>query len=126
MSCISQKDNQTSTIYEVIFNAQSRGALENISLTNNTITYKNYNTTKTYKISKNNLEQLFNLIQKLDLKTISEIQAPSNKRATDAALHASLTIKTSNESFTSNVFDDDNPPSELKDIIDLLKTFSQE
>lgn len=123
LSCVSQKDNQTSTISEVTFNAHTRGAMENISLIDNTVTYKDYNTTKTYSITKVQKEQLLDLIKNLELKSISELKAPSNKRATDAALHASLQIKTTNETYISSDFDHDNPPSELKPIVDLLRDF---
>ncbi|WP_299673029.1 hypothetical protein [uncultured Tenacibaculum sp.] len=123
VGCISQKDNQTSTISEVTFNAHTRGAMENINLIDNTVTYKDYNTTKTYSITKDKKEQLLDLIKNLELKSISELKAPSDKRATDAALHASLQIRTTNETYISSDFDHDNPPNELKPIIDLLRDF---
>ncbi|SNR17489.1 hypothetical protein [Tenacibaculum jejuense] len=122
-SCVSQKENQTSEILEVVFDAHTRGAIENISVIDNAVTYKNYSTTKTFTLEQNQKEHLLNLIQKLDLKFISELQAPSNNRASDAALHASLIIKTTNEVFTSSEFDHDNPPDELKSIVDLLHDF---
>lgn len=124
-SCVSQKDNQEFSIKEVILNAHTRGAMENISFLENTITLKNHNTNKTNTISKEQKNKLINLAKSLDLPSISELIAPSDKRHSDGTLHASLTIKTSNTSYKSSDFDYDNPPKELKEIINFLKELSK-
>ncbi|WP_299618074.1 hypothetical protein [uncultured Tenacibaculum sp.] len=128
MSCTSQKESvqRTNSIKEILFSAHTRGTSKSISVVELQAIFKNNGNTSIFTITDKEKKQLLELIKKLNLKSISQIEAPSNKRHSDGTLHASLTIKTNKESFTSSDFDDGNPPAELKDIINLLQTFSQE
>ncbi len=127
LSCVSQKNNTSSdSIQEIVFNAQTRGRLENITISDKTVFYKTYNTSKTFGIDSNQKKQLIDLIKKIDLQNISNLKAPSNKRAFDGALHATLSIKTESNNYISSQFDDDNPPKELKVLIDQIKTYCKE
>ncbi|MCH2033923.1 MAG: hypothetical protein MK202_10420 [Tenacibaculum sp.] len=127
LSCVSQKNNTSSdSIQEIVFNAQTRGSLENITISDKTVFYKTYNTSKTFGIDSNQKKQLIDLIKKIDLQNISNLKAPSNKRAFDGALHATLSIKTESNNYISSQFDDDNPPKELKVLIDIMKTYCKE
>ena len=88
--------------------------------------YKTYNISKTFGIDSDQKKQLIDLIKKIDLQNISNLKAPSNKRAFDGALHATLSIKTESNNYISSQFDDDNPPKELKVLIDIMKTYCEE
>ncbi|AUC16363.1 hypothetical protein BTO06_14925 [Tenacibaculum sp. SZ-18] len=124
---VSQKSNISSdSIQEIVFNAQTRGKLENITISDKAIFYKTYETSKTFGIDSDQKKQLTDLIKKIDLQNISNIKAPSNKRAFDGALQATLSIKTESNNYVSSQFDDDNPPKKLKVLIELMKTLCKE
>lgn len=123
VSCVSQKKPQENSIKEVVFNAQTRGALENITLKGVNIEYKTYSDAKSIVIDEKQKKKLFDLINAIDLNEISTFKASSENRASDRAMHATLSIKTDKGVFTSNQFDDNNPPEELKKIIELLRSY---
>ncbi|WP_075340347.1 hypothetical protein [Tenacibaculum agarivorans] len=122
-SCVSQVHKATNKINEIILNAQTRGALQNIIYVNNTILYKTNDSSKTYFLSKKQIENLYVEVSKINLTTISTLEAPSNKRLFDGALHTTLSLKIDNNKYISSQFDDDNPPKELKEIVSLLRSF---
>jgi hypothetical protein len=123
VSCVSQKKSQENSIKEVVFNAQTRGALENIALKGVNIEYETYGDTKNIIIDEKQKNKLFDLINAIDLNEIATFKASTENRASDRAMHATLSIKTDKGVFTSNQFDDNNPPEELKKIIELLRSY---
>ncbi|MFY7671111.1 hypothetical protein ACOSP6_08465 [Tenacibaculum sp. MEBiC06402] len=123
VSCVSQKKQQTNSIEEIIFNAQTRGAMENIKLAGKNLEYKTYSDSKSLLINDEQKNKLYDLIKKIDLTKLSEFKVSSENRASDRAMHATFTIKTDKQTYTSNQFDDNNPPEELKKIIELLRSF---
>lgn len=123
LSCVSQKKNQNETIKEIEFSAQTRGAMENIKLVDQNLEYKTYNETKTIVLSNEQTNKLFDLVKKIQLAKIPEFKASSENRASDRAMHATFSIKTDKTTYTSAQFDDNNPPKELKEIIELFRQF---
>jgi len=97
--------------------------LQNITYINNTILYKTHDSSKTYFLTKKQIENLYTEVSKINPITISTLEAPSNKRLFDGALHTTLSLKIDNNKYISSQFDDDNPPKELKEIVFLLRSF---
>ena len=122
-SCAVQKGD--SNIKEVVFNAHTRGNSETITLVNNNVFYKTQKDSKTFFINKAQREELETLVSKIDLKGIADLKAPSGKRLFDGAMHAAVTLKVADKTYVSASFDDDNPPAELKPLVDLLRGFTK-
>lgn len=123
VSCVAQKTSQE--VEEVVFSAQTRGSSENITVVNYNVYHKTQKDSKTHFINKDNREALEAEIKKIKLATISDLKAPSNKRSFDGAMHARVTIKIGDKTYVSSDFDDNNPPAELKPLVDLLRGFVQ-
>ena len=121
VSCVAQKTSQE--IEEVVFSAQTRGSSENITVVNYNVFHKTQKDSKTHFINKDNRDALEAEVKKMSLSKISDLKAPSNKRAFDGAMHARITIKIGNKTYVSSDFDDNNPPEELKVLVDLLRGF---
>lgn len=66
------------------------------------------------------MNDLSNAVKNINLKAISTLKAPSERRITDGALHAEFNIKAEGKKFRSITFDAGNPPKELKTLEDLL------
>ncbi len=124
ISCVSQKQTQEQdSIKEIVFNAQTRGSLENITVSDYTVFYKTHGESKTFAITATQRKELDILIGKLNLENLSTLKAPSNKRAFDGAMHATLAIKTGSTNYVSSHFDDDDPPVEIKSIVKALRSY---
>lgn len=121
--CSSQNIKNSTNINEITFNAITRGSSENIIVVDQTVFYKTHNSSNTYAISKEQRDKLDKYIASLNLSEIANLKAPTNKRLYDGALHATLSIKTNKTTYTSSQFDDDTPPTELKPVVELLRSF---
>lgn len=60
----------------------------------------------------------------LKLKEIEALPSPTMKRASDAAMHGTLTITTADEKTYPHGFDDENPHDSLKPLLKLVKEIS--
>lgn len=61
-----------------------------------------------------------NFLSSIDLKTINQLESPSNLRQTDRVHHAEISIIINDTIFRSNSFDHENPPKALKPLVDNL------
>ena len=120
--CASTYKNK-SNIEEVIYDAITRGRLENISIINTDIIYKTKQETKKNKLSKTQLKELLSVIKTIDLNNINNLKPPTNNRLFDGAMHTTISIKKNGIMYTSITFDDSNPPKELNLLCKLIKSF---
>lgn len=120
-SCMAQKTTQE--IKEVVFSAHTKGSSETITVVNYYAFHKTQSTSKTHFINASERKAMEDEIAKLDVTTIADLKAPSNKRAFDGAMHARVTIKIGNKTYVSSDFDDHNPPKELAPLVAVLRGF---
>lgn len=111
-------------ITEVVFNAQTRGRSENITVVNYNVYHKTQSSSKTHTINNDSRKSLEDEVLKLNLDHISSLKPPTNKRHFDGALIARVTIKIGKKIYVSSDFDHDNPPTELAPLVNLLKGFT--
>jgi hypothetical protein len=62
-------------------------------------------------------------ISRINLSTINNLKAPTDKRSYDGAMYTLIISGT--KEYTSTTFDDTNPPIELKALCQLLISFVQ-
>lgn len=68
------------------------------------------NPTRTARATQNSeWMALVNSVKDIDLTKISELESPTNKRATDGAAFGKLTVTTKETTYTSSDFDGKNP-----------------
>ncbi|MFV8225185.1 hypothetical protein [Christiangramia aquimixticola] len=72
------------------------------------------------KIQKKDWESLVNKAQKVNINEISRLKAPSESRASDAALHAILSVRKNDTVYKTNSFDHGNAPSEVKPLVQAI------
>ena len=107
-------------IVEIIYEAHTRGSSVIIKVRPDRLFYHTDNSETITDIKTRQWNSLMSMCSEIDLEKISELQAPSDKRFLDMAMHANLTIVTRNGEFKSQTFDHGNPPEELKKITDKL------
>ena len=113
---ISQKYN----VIEFEYIASTRGVLNQVIIKKDSSTIKTLNQTKIIKTSPEKWNKLLSLVKIIDLNTLKDLEAPSDKRFSDAALAAHFNIVTTVKKYESSDFDDGNPPKEIKKIVSEL------
>jgi apolipoprotein D and lipocalin family protein len=71
-------------------------------------------------LTKTNFNVLATILAGLDVAAIEDLQAPSKRHQFDGAMVTSLAIKSEGKTHRSATFDDDNPPEELKELVNYL------
>ena len=117
-ACSSQKSSNVDL--KIHYNAFTRGSNLEVTITPNTIVYKDVSGEKVIKTKKLFWQKLNKYIENIELKNITLLLPPSNDRASDKALHATLIIYKGGVAYSSKTFDHGNPPKELKPLLDFL------
>ncbi|WP_452225640.1 META domain-containing protein [Lacinutrix chionoecetis] len=119
-------NNKMAQDYSTIeYTAVSRGFYYACKIENNTFSVKkNRNEEATIKTLNDNTQtEINNLVNAVDLASISELEAPTKAHQYDGAAIASLTITKDGKTYTSTSFDAGNPPEEIAELVNtLLKT----
>lgn len=121
MGCPDDMNNYP--VKEITFEAMTRGNSETIHVKSNTLTYKTLKDSKEMTLTNTQLKALYKVVKSIQYKEVGQLVAPSKKRLYDGAMSAVVIFKTESETYQSSSFDDDNPPSELKELITLLRSF---
>jgi len=56
----------------------------------------------------------------IDVSKMSQLKAPTDSRASDAALHAILSVRKNDTIYKTNSFDHGNPPTEVKPLVEAI------
>ena len=106
---------------QIEYSAISRGKSERVIVQKDRYSYF-LNDKKVLQtlLTKTNLNVLATILAGLDVAAIEDLQAPSNRHQFDGAMVTSLAIKSEGKTHRSATFDDDNPPEELKELINYL------
>ena len=113
---------------KIEYQAFSRGSSQYILLEKGSLKYVlNQRDTVTKKLQEHHYKALYSLLKEIDLSALESLKVPSTKHQTDAALAASLAIiDIHQKEFVSPTFDDNNPPKEIKDLVEYLRGLTQE
>lgn len=77
------------------------------------------------KVSDKNWKNLNDLVSQLDLNKVETWESPTQERFHDGARATIITIESNGQSYTSQAFDEGNPPAALKDLYDYLAKLTQ-
>ncbi|MGA8854498.1 MAG: hypothetical protein WB492_10020 [Christiangramia sp.] len=72
------------------------------------------------ELTKEEWNSLLTKVQGLEVSQISQLKAPSDSRASDAALHAILSVRKNDTIYKTNSFDHGNPPAEVKPLVEAI------
>jgi hypothetical protein len=121
-NCASQQKVMKNN-YKIEYKAQTRGALYEILVKDNLLSFKSYNDSKTIVLTKEQVRQLTNEINNINLKAINDLEAPTTKRFTDGVMIAYFKINKAENSYKSSEFDHEYPPKELKQLFNILISY---
>lgn len=115
--CYAQKNIDDMTI---TYEAATRGSSINLVATSTKINYEDFESKKEIVVTSEFWNEITEITNKITLSNMSYFTPPSDSRATDSALHATLSITIDNKTYKSQTFDHGNPPKEIKPLIDKL------
>ena len=114
---------QETGFQKINYKAITRWYSTEILLQDNTLKYfKNAKESRSLTLAKEVKDALNTLIKKINLNTINQLKAPSNKYQFDGAMYTTVAVILNGKKYTSTGFDDDNPPKELTPLINYLLT----
>lgn len=117
---------QEETINEIRFESFARGYQKTIIVRADSIFLQEQNPKSgdieaSRKTAEAEWEQLTQSVSGLPLASIAELDAPTSKRASDRALHSTLTIKTSKGEYQSSEFDGYSPHKKLAPLVEQIR-----
>ena len=71
-------------------------------------------------ITREQWTSLVNTAQNINVSEMNKLKAPSDSRASDAALHAILSVRKNDTIYKTNSFDHGNPPAEVKPLVEAI------
>jgi len=109
------------------YSALSRGLYKNIIIDKNNMSVMNDRNSKPFikPSAEKQWKLLLEMVEKIDLETISNIEAPSAKRLYDGAAIGNLTITFNGKRYKSSSFDHGNPPDEIAEIVKEILSISE-
>ena len=108
---------------KLIYQAHTRGFFEEVSITEKSIVLLNNRRRINPVIDSITIEKwkaCVDLVNTIDLKSMSQLIAPSNLRKSDRVPFAHLSIIKKGYTLKSIDFDHKNPTKELKELVDLI------
>ena len=113
--------------YTLTYKAFSRGTYKEVHFKKGSISYKNSlnSLPKSYTCSKEDLKKLNNFVSSIDVKNISKIESPSKAHQYDGAPGAVLSITKNDNEYKTVTFDHGNPPEEIKELVNLMLSFTE-
>ena len=122
--CSGQKKATDSTI-KVEYKAYSRGFYQVVTIENQMVFITKTRDEKpvVFKIPIADWKSLNMVIQELDLESLSQLKAPTEKRLFDGAAIANLKITKQGKTYESQSFDHGHPPAKTEKIVNKILSF---
>ncbi len=114
---------QQQEVSDIVYEASTRGSFFQIKINKDLIQKtkdRSLQKINSKTCSKQDWTTLLSLLETIPLEEINTLTPPTDKRATDAALHAKLKIITKTNTYTSIGFDHGNPPEKIKQLVNTM------
>ncbi len=107
---------------KIKYEALSRGYFFNITIENEQLFVqksRNENIAE-IKLSESEWQSLASLYSKIDFENYNKLEGPTQERFSDGKPHANLIIIKDKTEYSTKGFDHTNPPTKIKDFVDLM------
>ncbi|MBT8282230.1 MAG: hypothetical protein KJO86_00710 [Muriicola sp.] len=112
----------------VRYSASTRGYYFEIVASSEYLMIKNDRNLKAYDrnpISQNDWNEIIDLLKKIDVYTLENIETETVKSSTDRAAMAELSIHYDQEEYNTNLFDEGSPPKAIESLINKLLVMAE-
>ena len=124
----SSKTNLAQDDISISYEATTRGFYEKTTVTKDSIMFTNDRSLKKISVSKCNAEdwnELLTLLKDVEVKSLSQLEAPSTKHQVDAAALATFSVKINDETYETNVFDHGFPPKPISVLVNKVLSMKE-
>jgi hypothetical protein len=119
LSCSSIK--QEAAFQKIEYKAITRGYSKQIIIQKDSLRYfENNKKTRSLIVTEKIKNALSSFLKKLNLTTLHQLKAPSEKHQYDGAMYTTIEIVWDDKKYKSAGVDDDNPPKELTSLLHYL------
>jgi hypothetical protein len=115
LECKGQDTNQDN-ILSIKYEAKTRGSSFLLTITNDKLNFSSIDRKNNKVLTKTQKSKLIQLVNEIDLSQMNLLEAPSEKRYTDGAMFATLSITKDNKTYKTSEFDHGNPPKVLSSL----------
>lgn len=112
----------------VIYEKSSRGVYEYFNISEKSIKFskdRGLQNITNHPINSSDWAELKTLMEAVDLQSISKLEAPTDNRATDAALAATLALQIGDIHYMTPEFDHGNPPKEIEALVNKVLSIKE-
>ncbi len=122
-----EENKMQQTAYNIEYSASTRGSSLMVSAKDGKLRLQENGEAKpgAMEISQKQTLGLLSELNKVDVKKLSELKAPSNASHYDGAMAATLKIIKDGETYQTPAFDHGNPPEEIKGLVDYILSLSK-
>ena len=116
-------DQEKSSIEEFRYETSTRGSATTYTVTSSMIEVKRTGMDamqNSMQISKEKWNLLLEKAAKIDASKMANLEAPSDSRANDSALMATLSVSKNDTIYETNTFDHGNPPEMVKPLVEAI------
>ncbi|MBF8149219.1 META domain-containing protein [Winogradskyella sp. F6397] len=129
-SVVSKKSTTSKDTYKtaVKYQASTRGSFDFILISQNGISISKdagLQDIEKHAIDAAQWKELKTLIEDVDVESLQELKAPSQKHQYDGALHATLAIQIGDVEYITPTFDHGNPPSEIETLVNKVLSIKE-
>lgn len=107
--------------YQVLYKAETRGSSVYMQYKDGNVILKSNTKNVSIELNRLQIKKIKNIISKINLSEITNLEAPTNNRFSDGTLIANLIITKGKTQYISSNFDHENPPKELGNLYFELK-----
>jgi len=107
----------------ITYETSTRGFYEIIWISKDSISFSNDRNLKERKTSdcpEKEWNELLALLQNINIKSLSELEAPTKKHQYDGAAMATLKVESEGEIYSTNIFDHGYPPKEIEELVNIV------
>jgi hypothetical protein len=119
-ACQRTQEDHAGSLKSILLNEFTRGTDRSIRVTPTQTTVRINDTEETDPTPAETWQSLTQQVAGLPVADLSKIPVLSKKHQVDAALHATLTIAAGDSTYTSDTFDHNAPPEQLRTLVDSL------
>lgn len=120
LACQQKPKDDSGSIKNILLNEFTRGTNRSIEVTPTHTMVRVNDTEETAPTPAETWQSLAKQVADLPAANLPKIAVLSKKHQVDAALHATLTVQASDSTYTSETFDHNAPPEQLRVLVDSL------
>jgi len=126
--CAINSIDLSNNVVEITYIAATRGSKYECTITKKEIVIIESGvnrSTKSKILTNDQWHELISILHALKIESLQNLKAPSSKFVLDRSRIANVIIKTTKENYESVSFDENNPPKELKLLINKILSIAQ-